>query len=810
MNSRLVLLVVVVLVLLLGRSANATVDLTLYNSAPLLDSNALTPLQGTLVVGDLLQLIWVGPNGLIDLPGTTGHTGGDDALLHLGHVGAGVPGNPDQGFYVATGILLDNSLVGANAFVRFWNAADAASADHYGNSTIFTLPGGDAFGMAELDFAPLVSSPRVADQLFATAVPEPGSLLLTGLLLIGLHKLKRRTRQTGVWSSSFSLLLGVLSQTVSAQIEPPLDVTTSFTIVNSNGTPLPGANPNAAAFGYPVTPGCLIQVIHTGANNLADPPDASGNPTGDDTIFATTVIGQGIAPNIAGSGKFSTSFHPPPAQDAQVYARIWNAPTINAATHWTQSDLFTVQGVNVFDVGILSTRAPAHVNPATTDSDNDGVSDYAEVLAHTDPIVSDITPPTSYTLTVNNGGGDGSFTNGTVLTITVDAPPGGQVFDQWTGATVANAFAASTTLTMPASDTTVTATYKAAPVATMSFTPTNGPAGTIVTITGTDFTGATNVMFNGTSAAFMVDSDTQITAIVPNAAPTGSITVGSVATVEEFVVIPGVEFGAVWVADTANNRIQKSTNGVDWAVLGAGQFRAPEAVAASVDGQTIYVADTKNSRIVRSTDGGATWTNFVDSTFVKSPQGIALAINGDVYVADTKNNRVLRFAGGDATSMTELVGGSQLKTPIGLAITTSNTLYIADTKHSRILQIANADTTNAVSVVTTDTKTAQGVAVDNDGNLYVADTGNSRILFFASGAGAPTLLTTTGAVKKPEGVTVCRFASGPYSADNYLLVSDTGNSRVLGKSDPDLAGSFTTLGGKGAAAGQFNKPGKIR
>src|SRR5205823_5050288 len=43
-----------------------------------------------------------------------------------------------------------------------------------------------------------------------------------------------------------------------------------------------------------------------------------------------------------------------------------------------------------------------------------------------------------------------------------------------------------------------------------SFTPTSGPLGTIVTISGTNFTGATAVTFNGVSSSFTVISATAI------------------------------------------------------------------------------------------------------------------------------------------------------------------------------------------------------------------------------------------------------------------------------------------------------------
>jgi len=59
-----------------------------------------------------------------------------------------------------------------------------------------------------------------------------------------------------------------------------------------------------------------------------------------------------------------------------------------------------------------------------------------------------------------------------------------------------------------------------------SFTPTSGLPGDLITITGTDFTGATAVKFNNVAASvFSVDSATQITATVPTGATTGTISV---------------------------------------------------------------------------------------------------------------------------------------------------------------------------------------------------------------------------------------------------------------------------------------------
>ncbi|MEI7947013.1 MAG: choice-of-anchor Q domain-containing protein [bacterium] len=65
-------------------------------------------------------------------------------------------------------------------------------------------------------------------------------------------------------------------------------------------------------------------------------------------------------------------------------------------------------------------------------------------------------------LTVENGSGAGAYFMGDTVSISAATAPTHYTFDRWTGYTkgVADVFASSTTLMMPATDTTVTATYK--------------------------------------------------------------------------------------------------------------------------------------------------------------------------------------------------------------------------------------------------------------------------------------------------------------------------------------------------------------
>jgi len=79
------------------------------------------------------------------------------------------------------------------------------------------------------------------------------------------------------------------------------------------------------------------------------------------------------------------------------------------------------------------------------------------------------------------------------------------------------------------------------PVVT-GFGPASGPAGTEVTVTGSNLGDVTGVAFGGVDAAsFMVTSPQQLTAVVPPAAATGPITLSGPVphtTIQLFTVTP--------------------------------------------------------------------------------------------------------------------------------------------------------------------------------------------------------------------------------------------------------------------------------
>jgi hypothetical protein len=92
--------------------------------------------------------------------------------------------------------------------------------------------------------------------------------------------------------------------------------------------------------GTKLATGSLLQFIYAGADGLVSPPDANGNPTGDDQLIQTGTIG---TPWPTAAGEFFY-FLDNLTDYAKIYVRAWNASSAAAATKYGNSELFTLNG----------------------------------------------------------------------------------------------------------------------------------------------------------------------------------------------------------------------------------------------------------------------------------------------------------------------------------------------------------------------------------------------------------------------------------------------------------------------------------
>ena len=305
--------------------------------------------------------------------------------------------------------------------------------------------------------------------------------------------------------------------------------------------------------------------------------------------------------------------------------------------------------------------------------------------------------------------------------------------------------------------------------------------------------------------------------------------------------------GGVWVADTANNRIQRlSSEGAvtaAWGIAGRGPgyFTRARGVAYRNDG-TIAVADTFAHRAaVMAPDGtyigmfgrisklnGFAAPGKDTPNQMVLPSGLAYDIAGGLWVADTFNNRLVRFDGAGGVLASTPIGG--ISRPRGVAALPDGAVLATDSGGGRLVRVeptgaittrrAGLNRPSAVAfggpgggrayvagtrliiddatgarVTPPDAQYwdgAQGLAVAPDGTLYVAEArkgtpNGARVL-----RGTPRLTggfdweTILGEGRGPN--QVIDPANLALSPDGRtLLVADAGNSRILRLDAPGVA-----------------------
>ena len=114
----------------------------------IMDADGVTPLQGTGLgspSSDKVQLLYAGPNGVIQPPSLTGQSTGDDELIETSEypgqyhtaIGEGFPFNPNQGKF--TEDFVHSLSAGAKIYVRAWNSPTIGAGAKYGESPLYSL-----------------------------------------------------------------------------------------------------------------------------------------------------------------------------------------------------------------------------------------------------------------------------------------------------------------------------------------------------------------------------------------------------------------------------------------------------------------------------------------------------------------------------------------------------------------------------------------------------------------------------------------------------------------------------------------------
>ena len=129
-----------------------------------------------------------------------------------------------------------------------------------------------------------------------------------------------------------------------------------------------------------------------------------------------------------------------------------------------------------------------------------------------------------------------------------------------------------------------------------SFTPTSGLAGTVVTLTGTNFTGATAVSFNGIAASSFTATATQITVTVPAGATSGTISVttpgGTGTSAGSFSVTTSTTKYTLTVNGAGGQKTRyvwiKDSNGSYWDTTGGPYSSVPVATRVAGGGSASF------------------------------------------------------------------------------------------------------------------------------------------------------------------------------------------------------------------------------
>ena len=258
--------------------------------------------------------------------------------------------------------------------------------------------------------------------------------------------------------------------------------------------------------------------------------------------------------------------------------------------------------------------------------------------------------------------------------------------------------------------------------------------------------------------------------------------------------------GRVYVADTANNRIQvldlsgRVVNAWGVSGRGPGNLTVPSDVTTDSLGR-LAIADTVDDRVEVLDTNGSHLASLA-TRLVSRPLGIGALAGTDLVVSDTFHDRVVRLAP-DGTIAAEIGGGpgsgeGQFHSPHGIARGILGDFYVADTGNDRV-QHFNRD--GSFNGVIGGLSGPEDVAVDQLGSVFVADTRAGQIIKYSL---LGTVLARWTGFDRPSSIALGTGGTiyvSEAGLDRIAMIDGNGNRRgVFGRSG-SLPGEFVRPGG---------------
>ncbi len=320
-----------------------------------------------------------------------------------------------------------------------------------------------------------------------------------------------------------------------------------------------------------------------------------------------------------------------------------------------------------------------------------------------------------------------------------------------------------------------------------SFSPGSGPVGSTVTITGTGFTGATSVRFNGTWAAPNVASDTSVSATVPSGATTGQISVttpgGTGQSATSFVVTGGS-------LPRFSDFNPKSGPVGTTVVIDGNNYNGATAVRFNGTSATFTV--NSNTRITATVPPGAT----TGKISVTTPAGTAqternFTVNGPTIHSLSPNT------GPVGTSVTINGSGFTGVTAVRFNGTSAAFSFVSASRVDAV--VPNGATTGRVTLTT-----PAGTAT-SPGSFTVSGGVHARSISLFLGRGSGRKLFATGSVTANDGYSACerhvpvvikRLRRGTW---RWVTTTSTGQNGAFRTPMPNKGGTVSRQGAQDPA-----------